>query len=181
MARRTYEFRNAVLDWVNLAGAAVGTNQLGARNCKVVLEHEDAEKMEDEGFIITWKNAETAKEAKGMAKLHLSYQFEPKPNVWMVTVDGDGNPVSQMYLDETRVHMIDSAHIVSANIDCSVSVIKKKGAYEGRLSLYITDMYVHVRPSGVSAMYANVPIVGMDIDNTTPDDMEVLEEEEPFR
>ena len=96
----------------NFAGEEGRFNRKGARNFKVVLTKEQAEKLEDKGWYVQWPK-EGHEDKNPLIKVSINFKSTVKPKVIMVT--GKNKTV----LDEESVSVLDSAEIDNADLICN--------------------------------------------------------------
>lgn len=139
----------------NFSGKEGRFNPVGKRNFCVLLEHEVALKLADEGWNIRWLTPRDVEdEPRGYMQVEVSFKNIP-PKIVIVNEHG------QTLMDEDSVSILDWADIKETKIiirPYNWEVSGKKG-----VKAYLKTMYVAIVEDEFEARYSNTPAQASDV------------------
>lgn len=134
----------------NFSGKATKYNAEGNRNFCVLLDKEDAEDLQSQGWNIRWLQArEEGDEDQAYVQVAVKYGFKP-PKVILISGDNK-TPIGEDLID-----MLDWAEI--ENIDLIINPSSWEVNGKTGIKAYLKTMYVTLVVDELEAKYSDVPM-----------------------
>ena len=147
---RMYEIEGARLKFKNFSGEARKYNAEGDRNFNVVIDHEFADQLKNDGFSIRERVIdEEYDEVEYLLKVKVSYRIRP-PKIVVVSRTGKRNFTENM-IDELDYSEITEADLVFRGVPWPERVGRSG------MTAYLDEMYVVLRERRFEEKYADVP------------------------
>lgn len=134
----------------NFAGKAKTYNAAGLRNFHVVLDPEDAKRLQADGWNIKWpKPRDDGEERNPTLKVAVRFDNFP-PHVVMMTKK------NRVELDEESIGQLDTAQIEDVALRITGSYYKMDNGQEG-FKAYLSQLFVILSENDLMAKYSAYP------------------------
>lgn len=141
---------NAKIQWRNFSGDAKPFNDAGKRNICIMLDPDQAEALEAEGWPIKYaKPLEEGGPVRPFIKADIKYTERSQPKIKMITSRG------MQTMDADTVFALD--YVGMANVDLVIRPFKWEfGGKEG-VKAMLNSLYMTIREDELDRKYADVP------------------------
>lgn len=140
---------NAHIVYRNFSGAAKKFNAKGLRNFHVVLDPDQAKKLEQDGWNVKWpKPREDGEDRNPTIKVKVRFDNYP-PQIHQITSRGD------LLLDEETVCNLDFAEIENVHLTIVGSYNELDTGWKG-FTAYLSKMVVFLSETDIVAKYASI-------------------------
>lgn len=139
---------DAQLIYKNFSGTARTYNAAGLRNFNIILDHELAKVLENDGWKIRWKQPREEGDPV-LALLKVSVRFDNyPPRIVMITKSG-----GRVDLDKKTVGILDDAEIETIDLVVTGSFWERNG--ESGIKAYLKKAFVTLSPQDLESKYAD--------------------------
>lgn len=138
---------DATIIYRNFTGAAKKFNAPGLRNFHVVLDHDQAKMLEDQGWNIKWpKPREDGEERNPTLKVAVRFDNYP-PYILQITSRG------RVELDEDSVHILDKAELARVDLKITGSYYEMENGDRG-FKAYLNQLFATLSESDLLSKYS---------------------------
>lgn len=142
---------DARIGFKNFSGKEGQYNPAGRRNFMVFLNHEDGQRLQEDGWNIRWlKPREEGDEPQAGLSVQVEFSKGRPPKVVQITSQG------KTVLDESTINILDWADIESCDIIIRPYNWELADGRKG-VKAYLSALYVTIKEDEFEKKYYNVP------------------------